>query len=272
MKKIRLALSGSGTKAPAHVGAILAIQEAGFEIVELAGTSGGALCCALLACGMTPGAMEDMVLGMDWRPLMAGSLFNLIRGRSYSAGNGLLEFMRTRTGGKKFGDLGVDLTIYSADLSSEGPHVFSTKRTPDVEVALAARASASIPLYFEPVRIGDAVLVDGGLVSNLPIDALTIDEVPRLGIELTAKPLALQSTSIVSLAPRLVDLMIQSTEDAHISIGRASGATVAQVDTGFASSLDSNMDRRTRELLLLNGFSAATEALRRIDAEIGYAE
>jgi NTE family protein len=266
--KIRVALSGSGTKAPAHVGALAAIENAGYEIVELAGTSGGALCAALYACGMSALALHDLVMGMDWTPLMAVSPWSVLSGKGYCSGNALLKFMLAQTGGKTFADLDVDLTIMASDVSNEVPYRFDRQLTPGIQVALAGRASASIPIVFAPVLIGDAVLMDGGMVVNLPVDLLSVDRVPRIGIELTAKcePLKAGHHGLNKVVPHLIDLMIESTEDAHIQIGKLQGAVVAQVETGFASSLDRKMVRATRERLYANGYAATAEALAKVTA------
>lgn len=261
--KIRVALSGSGTKAPSHCGALAAIEDAGYEIVELAGTSGGALCAALYACGMKAAALRDLVMGMDWSPLMAISPWSILTGKGYCSGDALLKMMVEKTGGKTFAELDIDLTIMASDVSSEVPYQFDRKLTPDIPVALAGRASSSIPIVFAPVLIESAVLMDGALVVNLPVDLLTVDSIPRLGVELTAKcePFRPGHHGLNKIVPHLIDLMIQSTEDAHIELGKLKGAQVVQVDTSFASPLDRKMPMVTRERLYANGYAETTAAL-----------
>lgn len=266
--KIRVALSGSGTKAPAHVGALAAVEDAGYEIVELAGTSGGALCAGLYACGMKASALRELVMAMDWAPLMAVSPWSILSGKGYCSGNVLLKFMTTQTGGKTFADLAIDLTVMASDVSSEVPYRFDRHLTPDIPVALAGRASASIPIVFAPVLIGGAVLMDGGLVVNLPVDLLSVDSIPRLGVELTSQcePFKPGHHGLNKIVPHLIDLMIQSTEDAHIELGKLKGAQVVQVDTSFASPLDRKMALATRERLYANGYAATSAALARMAA------
>jgi len=268
MKPIRVALSGSGTKAPSHVGALAAIEDAGYEIVELAGTSGGALCAALYACGMRAPALHDLVMQMDWAPLMAVSPWSILAGKGYCSGDALLKFMTAQTGGKTFADLEIDLTIMASDVSSEVPYRFDRQLTPGIPVALAGRASASIPIVFAPVLIGSAVLMDGGLVVNLPVDLLTVDSTPRLGVELTSQcePFKPGHQGLNKIVPHLIDLMIQSTEDAHIELGKLKGAQVVQVDTSFASPLDRKMTLATRERLYANGYAATSLALAKMAA------
>lgn len=263
MKPIRVALSGSGTKIGAHIGALQAIIDAGYTIVEIAGTSGGSICAALFACGMSVTQIHALALTMDFAPLMAMSPWSILTGKGFCSGENLLKFLQTNTGHKLFSDLPIHLTIVSSDVSNERPHLFSNELTPNIAVALASRASASIPIVFEPVLIGDAVLMDGGMVSNLPVDLLKVDAAPRIGIELTAQcsPFKPGRHGLNKVVPHLIDLMIQSTEDAHISIGKMHGAAVAQVETGFASSLDRRMPQVIRQRLFDYGYRATTKAL-----------
>lgn len=268
MKPIRVALSGSGTKVGAHIGALQAIVDAGYTIVELAGTSGGSIVSALYACGMPLPDIHALALTMDWTPLMAKSPITIFKRMGWCSGNNLLDFLAAKTFGRTFSELEMDLTIVASDVSNEVPYIFSNTLTPDTQVALAARASASIPLFFAPVIIGNAVLNDGGLVVNLPVDLLKCDDIPRIGIELTGKrsPLRQGEYSLNKVIPHLIDLMIQSTEDAHIAIGKASGASVVQVDTGWASSLDRNMSAVIRKCLFEAGYSATQRTLSAIPA------
>lgn len=263
MRPIRVALSGSGTKLGAHIGALQAIVDAGYTIVELAGTSGGSIVSALYACGMPLSVMHDLALKMDWSSMMAMSPLSILRFHGWCSGDNLLAFLQMKTHMKTFAELDIDLTIVASDISNEVPFLFSKKLSPAVPVALAARSSASIPIVFAPVLIGDAVLNDGGMVVNLPVDLLTNDDVPRIGIELTGKrsPLKPGKYGLNKVIPHLIDLMIQSTEDAHISIGKMQGAVIAQVDSGWASSLDRKMPLDVRQRLFDAGYAATKDAL-----------
>jgi len=130
-------------------------------------------------------------------------------------------------------------------------------------VALAARASAAIPFVYAPVKYDGAMLMDGGLANNIAIDKLTIDGVPRLGIQLVSKTVALApgTHSIADIAPRVVDLMLSSNENTHVDLGLAQGAHVAFIETGFAGSLDRNMPLAVREQLFDNGYAGTAAAM-----------
>ncbi|MBX9900795.1 MAG: patatin-like phospholipase family protein [Burkholderiaceae bacterium] len=143
--------------------------------------------------------------------------------------------------------------------------------TPDLPVAIAARASASIPIVYSPVQltkesVRPVMLMDGGMVNNIPIDQLTIDSVPRLGIQLVSKssPLAAGSHSLFDIAPRVINLMMSSNENTHIDLGLQIGAQVAFVETGYAGGLDRNMSTQMRQRLFDDGYAATTLKLAEI--------
>ncbi len=165
---IRVAFSGSGFKVPAHVGALQAIADAGFTPVELAGTSGGSICAALAACGMSLSDMKTLALTHDWSNMMSFSPLSVLRMKGFCDGRNLLAWMREHTGGKTFAGTGIELKAVASNVANEGAFEFSRTATPDVPVALAVRSSTSIPFVFEPVTIGGALLADGGMVNNIP--------------------------------------------------------------------------------------------------------
>ena len=68
----------------------------------------------------------------------------------------------------RFSDLILPCTIVAADIAVSGPRVWSLEHTPNEDVAFAVRCSSSIPFFFQPVWENNHVMVDGGMLSNLP--------------------------------------------------------------------------------------------------------
>lgn len=267
MKPIRVALSGSGFLLPAHVGALRAVADAGFEPTELAGTSGGSIVAVLAATEMPLDVMKEIALTLDWSPMMSMSILNLARLRSVSSGDRLLDFLTRITHGLEFRALDIELKVMASNIGTKQPYVFSKETTPSTPLALAARASAAIPVIYEPVIIGDAILFDGGMVNNMPSDILTRgDDVPRIGVDLVSDQSVLlpEDYSLLSAAPRLIDMLLASSEDAHISEGEAAGVKIVRVPTGFASSLDRNMCFSTRQSLFKVGYDATMKTLEQL--------
>ncbi|WP_414446871.1 patatin-like phospholipase family protein [Burkholderia sp. 22PA0099] len=264
MKPIRVALSGSGFRLSAHLGALQAIADAGYEVVELAGTSGGSIVAALRACGMSLVDMRKLALETDWAGLMEFSAWSFIRRQALCSGDALQKFLLDVTHGKRFADLGMELKIIAADLLTEKEFQFSRVATPDLPVAIAARASASIPVVFSPVAVAGGLMVDGGTMDNMPVSDLIVDDVPRLGVFLRSDDTALApgSYGLRTLAPRIIDLMLASNETARMAADRAAGATIVDVPTGYASSFDRRMSVDTRLRLFNDGYVAVEAALK----------
>jgi NTE family protein len=269
VKPIRLALSGSGFKFPAHVGALMAVRDAGYTPIEFAGTSGGSIVAALAAADVPLDWMQRQALERDWSDMLTFSPWSLLTNMGYCSGGALLDWMREFTGRVTFAELPRRLTIMASEVGTATAFTFSRDHTPDCEVALAARASAAIPFAYAPVQRRGAFLMDGGMVNNIPADKLTVDDVPRLGVQLVSKqaPLAAGVHTFVSMIPRLLNLMLSANENTHVSLSRQMGACISFVETGYASGLDRNMPVQIRERLMFDGYTAVAASLLTLEAE-----
>lgn len=265
MRPIRVAFSGSGFRFPAHVGALLAIRAAGFTPVEYAGTSGGSIVAALAACGMELGAMKAVTLERDWSDMLTLSPWAALRLQGYCSGNALLDWLTSQTFGATFADLKTPLTIMASDAVAETGFEFSARTTGSISVALAARCSACIPVVYAAVPFQGAVLQDGGLVNNIPVDKLVVDDVPRIGIQLTSKMVPLlrgRRFSVVDLLARDVNMLLAANENADVALDLREGAHFAFVETGYANGLDRNLSADIRTRLFWDGYAATAAALR----------
>lgn len=262
-KPIRVALSGSGFRLGAHLGALQAIEDAGFTIVEIAGTSGGSIIASLFAAGMPLDVMRQILMGLDWSRMMGFSLWALLRHQALCSGDALLQYLLQVTGGKTFGQLDVDLKVIAANLLTEREFLFSRESTPDVPIALAARASASIPIVFAPVAVAGGLMVDGGTCDNMPVSDLTVDAVPRIGIYLVSddEPLPPGAYGLAALVPRIIDLMLAACEATHVTLDSLNGATIVRVPTSYASSFDRHMKTEIRQRLYDDGYAVTEAAL-----------
>jgi len=201
MPKCDAVFQGGGVKGIGFAGAVAAVEKAGYEFVNLAGTSAGAIVAALLAVGYTGSEIEKEIMKLDYRrfcektqPDMFGAL-----GKAMSLGvfwgiyktdyfenwlNDLLE----RKGKLVFGDIltrspnqrerykfqaiASDITqkrmlVLPEDLAGFGIDPY------DFSIAKAVRMSMSIPFYFVPYKLTgpyrESLVVDGGLLSNYPV-------------------------------------------------------------------------------------------------------
>ena len=195
--KIGLVLSGGGARGLAHVGVLKILEEARVPIDYVAGTSMGAIVGGLYASGMTPAELERRILALDWDamfadrpprdqlslrrkaddarlsvPLEFGLRDGTLRAPRAAVGSSGLETMLKRltegvSGEVDFDRMPIPYRAVATDLVSGEPVVFDHG-----ELAAVMRASMSVPAVFAPVDIGGRLLVDGGLVDNLPVDVV----------------------------------------------------------------------------------------------------
>jgi NTE family protein len=162
---IGLALSGGGARAFAHVGVIRALREAGIEIDLVCGTSMGAIVGAGLASGWDNGELDERMRAafVTSSPLddIALPIVAMTRGRKVEAR------LAEHFGDVDIADLDLPYFCVSANLTSGHHH--SHDRGP---LARALRASISLPGVLPPVIDNGQVLVDGGVLRNLPTDLL----------------------------------------------------------------------------------------------------
>jgi NTE family protein len=147
----------------------------------------------------------------------------------------------------------------------------------DYPVARAVRASAAIPFFFRPVRQrarqGEATWVDGGLLSNFPVDLFdrsdTLDpRWPTFGVRLTTRPATPPLTPPVrgplAIGMAALDTLLTDQGSAHIE-DRCTVQRTVFVPTSGVSVVDFDIDRQTLERLYESGRAAASEFLARWD-------
>lgn len=191
---IGLALGGGGAKGGAHVGVLKVMEELHIPIDYISGTSIGAIVGGLYASGMTAAELEEALASVDWNEAMrdkpprrdlafrrkeedARYLFDFEVG----VGKGGLKFPAGLVSGQNLYFLLQSLTIPVADVQDfdKLPIPFRAVATDvnaglpyvlkDGYLATAMRASMAIPGFFSPVELDGRILVDGGLVNNLPV-------------------------------------------------------------------------------------------------------
>ncbi len=156
-----LALSGGGARGFIHVGVLKAFDEEGFRPTCIAGTSIGAIIGALYASGMKPDKMLELISDRGFlRMFSFKASFSGFLEMSY------LKKILHKNLPKTFEELELPFFAAVANLSRHDLAVFHSGSL--YEPVLA---SASIPVLFEPVDIGEDKYVDGGVIDNLPVFA-----------------------------------------------------------------------------------------------------
>lgn len=164
--RVALALGSGGARGYAHIGAIQVLEERGFEIVNVAGSSMGAIVGGLYAAG-------KLDAYTDWATSL--SQLDVIRMLDVSLSSpGVLRaekmFDRVREllGGSRIEDLPVPFTAVATDLLARKPVWFQ-----EGPVEVAVRASFAIPGLFAPMMLNGRLLVDGGVMDPVPIAPIT---------------------------------------------------------------------------------------------------
>ena len=165
-KRVALALGSGGARGYAHVGVIAVLEERGYEIVSVAGSSMGALVGGLHAAG-TLGPYTEWARTVTQRDVLR--LLDLsIKGPGAIRGEKILARVSELLGTALIEDLAIPFTAVATDLLARKEVWFQQGRTD-----AAIRASIALPGFFTPVMIGGRLLADGGMMNPVPVAALT---------------------------------------------------------------------------------------------------
>jgi NTE family protein len=165
--RVGLALSGGGARGLAHIGVLRVLEREGIPVDFLAGTSMGGLIAAAYAAGLDPDFLEQEALRMaSVRRLLALADLSLPR-RGLFEGQKVSEYLSARLGERTFAELRIPLALVAVDLNS-GREVYLRQG----RVADAVRATVALPGLLAPVERDGQLLVDGGLLENLPVHAV----------------------------------------------------------------------------------------------------
>jgi len=160
--RIGLALSGGAARGIAHVGVLRALEENAIPIDAIAGASAGALIGGLYAAGLSITQLEEMARKFRWRHMGRIAFSRL----GLNSNARMEKFLRERLPVTRFEDLKIPFAAMATDLRNGTAVVM--RDTGDIPLAI--RASNCLPAFYVPVRDPEGrLLVDGGLVANLPI-------------------------------------------------------------------------------------------------------
>ena len=177
-KILGLALGGGAALGLAHIGVLNVLEEEGLAPSLLAGSSAGSLAAAFYCAGASIQTMREIALRLHWKGLQKATLPILALSTNEPLGHFLKHLLPVRD----FDALRLPLRIVTTDLLTaemvvfEGGPPFAPRgeiHDPDVVFARGdlievLRASCARPVITHPVRIGERLLVDGGLSCNVP--------------------------------------------------------------------------------------------------------
>jgi len=155
-----LALGGGGARGLCHIGVVRVLEELRIAPDVVSGTSMGGLIGAFIAAGYTADQMADIATDLRWSKLIDWSP---ISGRLVNT-KGLERWMAELLP-PTFEELELPLVLTATDLNQGRIHY-----TQHGDLIQALRATTAYPGVLEPVRVGSALLVDGGLLNQTPVD------------------------------------------------------------------------------------------------------
>ncbi len=252
--RIGLALSGGAVRGIAHIGVLQVLEEAGVPIHCVAGVSAGAAVGAAYCAGLSPARLQEIALDIRWTRISRIQRPHL----------GLLditpleEFFNEILGAQlTFADLRIPFAAVAADIVAgelvilrEGP------------VAPAVRASCSVPTVFNPIRLNDRLLVDGGVLNNLPVSvarALGAEYVIAVDL-LPSSPLDREPRHLLEMLTATIYTLMRAT---HFEAHYADCLITPQI--GRLSLVDFS----NAQILLEAGRAAARAALPQLSRDLG---
>ena len=223
--KVALVLSGGSAFGLAHVGVIKVLEEAGIPIDMVCGTSMGAIVGGLYVAGYSPDQLEAIVTSVDWNAVFVDSKVTaadryendkrmgyalrmgfdktgVAIGEGVFSGQNILTLLTKLTlhslPTRDFNKFAVPYRAVAADISSGEKVVFSKG-----SLAEAMRASMSIPGVFKPYVVDGRILVDGGMVDNLPVDLAK-----EMGADIV---IAVESRGYIDTSPEALNNVVAIT-------------------------------------------------------------
>ena len=161
-RSISLALGGGGSKGNAHIGVLRVVEEMGYTISAIAGTSIGGLIAAVYVAGNSPDQMQALLSETEFRKLFRGAR----RSRKSLLGlAGVADLLTETIGDTQFEDLRLPLALTAVDLKTGQEVVLNTG-----SVKEAVFATIAVPGIFPPREISDRELVDGGISNPVPVE------------------------------------------------------------------------------------------------------
>ncbi len=217
---VGLALGGGGVRGMAHVLALETIDACGVTPAAIAGTSMGAIIGLLYASGRSGRDVRDfihehIISRTDTPKTIYRKKDNLLKWfggmRPDWSGRGLLnperflQHLIEQLGVSTFEDLKIPLLVTATDFHRGEPVVFNSG-----DLLPAIRASMSIPGVFVPVTWNGRILVDGGLVNNLPYDLLTetCDTTIAIDVAPTREACSSKPPNIVNATLGMFDILV----------------------------------------------------------------
>lgn len=159
---ITLALGGGGVRGNSHIGVIRRLEQEGFRIKGVAGTSFGGIVGGLYAAGYRPNDIEEIFCGLDQKSLYGHRPDD---GPSLIGLAGVRQWLETLLGERTIESLQIPFVVTAVDLRTGSEVLLNNGRLVD-----AILATIAMPALFPVRHIGDLELIDGGVLDPVPVN------------------------------------------------------------------------------------------------------
>ena len=233
---IGLVLGGGGARGAAHIGVLKVLERERIPICRIAGTSMGSVVGGLYASGYSPEEIEQILAAIDWKDVLnddpprtdfpmrrKNDTLRYLMNYRFGVRDGSLQFPRGVIQGQKlllllrrltlhtwrtpdFDQLPIPFRAVATNIVTGEPVVFA-----EGDLALAIRSSMSVPAAFAPLRVDGQLLVDGGIVNNVPADIARAMGADRLIVVDVGAALAADKdlTSPFAITMQMVDVLMK---------------------------------------------------------------
>jgi len=279
-----LVFEGGGVKGIAYAGALEILEKKGCmaQIKKVAGTSAGAISATLVALNYSSKEIENILRETNFSSFKDGSIipfldyrrlykkYGLYKGKAFEKWFSSVIAMKYDSDitFKQLSDLankGKEKLLYviGADLSSHKEIVYSHESTPNTKIKDAVRISMSIPLFFQAIRQGDSVLVDGGIYYNYPINlfdksgftketlGLRVDKTSEIVEEFTSVSKPKEINDFKSYVKTLIGGLVDLANKRHLS--EADWHRTIYIDCKNISSTDFDLSEKDKQFLIDSG-------------------
>jgi NTE family protein len=188
-KNVALVLSSGGARGCAHIGAIKVLDQNGYKITSVAGTSMGALVGGIYATGQLL-QFEEWIRSLDIKEVLRLTDFSISK-KGLVKGKKVIDKIKQIVPERNIEDLSIPFCAVATDIIEGTEAVFT-----EGNLYEAIRASISIPTVFQPVKIGNRYFVDGGLTNPIPVNRVKRHKDDLLVVVNVSSPIPYEKKSI----------------------------------------------------------------------------
>lgn len=242
------------------------------EIVSAAGNSAGGVVLGCHASGMTPSAIESLIMDEDFSDYAnvpawwnVPAIIRWFRRGWLADGKELETLLKKATGEKLFRDAAFDLRLAGSNYTRYKADEFHRGTRPEMPLWLAMRITSCLPGAFKPIAFENCLWYDGGVRRHYPVDMVPVSDRPFYGWLLGE--ISHESTKPVDTRPGLVgvltDYVDQSTDNnVQDAIERSSRKPVTvSYDDAYVGTLDFSISRDEKKRLIELARKKTIEAL-----------